>query len=103
MTFKITIERAPIGVEFEVGSIAEAISILEQEDTNLRRVVSIGDSLSGNGGEVEQGTDVGGTTRRGTDQGQTRSQGQGQARSRIPRPRRHRRSPFPAHRRLCPT
>jgi hypothetical protein len=61
MTFKITIERAPIGVEFEVGSIAEAISILEQEDTNLRRVVSIGDSLSGNGGEVEQGTDAGGT------------------------------------------
>lgn len=47
MTFKITIERAPIGVEFEVGSISEAIAILEQEDTNLRRVVSIGDSLSG--------------------------------------------------------
>lgn len=59
MSFKITIERAPIGVEFEVGSIAEAIAILEQEDNNLRRIVSIGDELSG-AGDTEQAANAGG-------------------------------------------
>jgi hypothetical protein len=61
MTFKITIERAPIGVEFEVGSIAEAISILEQEDSNLRKVVSIGDSLAGEPAPVATGETEGTT------------------------------------------
>lgn len=47
MTFKITITRAPLAVEFEVGSIAEGVAILEQEDTQIRKIGSIADTLSG--------------------------------------------------------
>jgi len=48
MTFKITVERLPLRVEFEVGSIAEAVGVLEQEDSQLRKIGSIADELNGN-------------------------------------------------------
>jgi hypothetical protein len=51
MTFKIKIARAPFEVEFETGSISEAIGALEAENTNLARLFAI--DLSG-GSEADE-------------------------------------------------
>jgi hypothetical protein len=59
--FTITIQRNPISVAFEVGSLSEAIGVLEQEDSQIRKIGAIADDLvtpaaaetAGEGGETE--------------------------------------------------
>jgi hypothetical protein len=43
--FKITIQALPLTAEFEVGSIGEAIGILEEQDTHLRRMLGLSAGL----------------------------------------------------------
>lgn len=57
--FKITLARPPAAAEFEVGSIAEAVGILQQEESALVNLFRIADGLSGGGGaSEEQGEEV---------------------------------------------
>lgn len=45
MTFKITISRPPMEIEFKTGSVSEAVSILQQENTELNRAFQEGTAL----------------------------------------------------------
>lgn len=51
--FKITLQRLPATIEFEAGSISEINGILQQEDTELRKFISIADELSASNGSQE--------------------------------------------------
>lgn len=48
MTFRITLERLPLRLDFEVGSVAEGVAILQEQDSQLRQLVSIADDMAGN-------------------------------------------------------
>lgn len=52
--FTITVERTPLRVAFEVGSLAEGIAILEEQDTQLRKIIATADDL--NAGSVQTET-----------------------------------------------
>lgn len=51
--FKITLQRLPATIEFEAGSISEINGILQQEDTELRKFITIADELSASNGSQE--------------------------------------------------
>lgn len=53
MTFKIIIQQLPISAEFEVGSLSEAVGILQQEESEIRKLGEIAHDL--NGGNAGQG------------------------------------------------
>jgi hypothetical protein len=61
--FRITLERLPLRLDFEAGSVAEAVAILQEQDTALRQAITIADELAGNGeqptaGEADKGTNA---------------------------------------------
>lgn len=45
--FRITLERLPLRLDFEAGSVAEAVAILQEQDTQLRQIVAIADDMAG--------------------------------------------------------
>lgn len=49
--FKITLQRLPATIEFEAGSISEINGILQQEDTELRKFISIAAGLDDGSGQ----------------------------------------------------
>ncbi len=51
--FTFTIRRAPVELTCEVGSIAEAIGILQTEDTTVRTLIATADDLNGSNGEAQ--------------------------------------------------
>lgn len=64
--FRITLERLPLRVDFEAGSVAEAVAILQEQDTALRQIVSLADDMAGNTeqpatGEADKGDGAGPT------------------------------------------
>jgi hypothetical protein len=63
MTFKITVARQPFAVEFETGSVSEAIGVLQAEGTEFANLFDINFG-NGHGGNVpsEDTTDGGAAT-----------------------------------------
>jgi hypothetical protein len=57
MTFKIIIQQMPISAEFEVGSLSEAVGILQEQESEIRKLGEIANDLNGGtSGQVgEQG------------------------------------------------
>lgn len=51
MTIKIIIQQAPISIELEVGSLAEGVAILQDEDAQIRNIGAIANGLNTDGGE----------------------------------------------------
>lgn len=49
MTFKLTLERLPVRLETEVGSIAEAVGLLQEQDSTIHQMIAIADELSSAG------------------------------------------------------
>lgn len=47
MTFKIIIQQMPISAEFEVGSLSEAVGILQEQESEIRKLGQIADDLNG--------------------------------------------------------
>ncbi len=47
MTFQITLSRPPAAASFEVGSIAEAVAVLQQEESALLSLFKVADGLNG--------------------------------------------------------
>lgn len=56
MTFRITLERLPLRLDFEVGSVAEGVAILQEQDSQLRQLVTIADEMAGNTEQAEAAT-----------------------------------------------
>lgn len=57
MTFKIIIQQMPISAEFEVGSLSEAVGILQEQESEIRKLGQIADDLNGGGqGEAPEAT-----------------------------------------------
>jgi hypothetical protein len=50
--FRITLERLPLRLDFEAGSVAEAVAILQEQDTQLRQIVAIADDMAGTTNEA---------------------------------------------------
>jgi hypothetical protein len=91
MTFKIIVERMPLRVEFEVGSLSEAVAALQEEDTQIRRIGSIADELNGttaiSSGTVAEGEQgQGETPRRGRRSNKDKSTGPDPATASAPAP-----------------
>lgn len=55
MTFKIIIQQMPISAEFEVGSLSEAVGILQEQESEIRKLGEIANELNGSTA-VESGT-----------------------------------------------
>ena len=53
MTFKIIIQQMPISAEFEVGSLSEAVGILQEQESEIRKLGEIANDL--NGGPASEG------------------------------------------------
>lgn len=51
--FKFTITRAPVALECEVGSLGEAIGLLQAEDTAIRTLIATADDLNSSNGEAQ--------------------------------------------------
>ncbi len=51
--FKFTITRAPVALECEVGSLGEAIGLLQAEDTSIRTLIATADDLNSSNGEAQ--------------------------------------------------
>jgi hypothetical protein len=47
MTFRITVKQNPLEIEFEAGSLGEAVSILQAEDTAIRAMMALAPQLAG--------------------------------------------------------
>lgn len=47
MSFKITVTALPLTTEFEVGSLAEGIAILEEQNTALHKMLALSTELQG--------------------------------------------------------
>ena len=60
MTFKIIIQQLPIATEFEVGSLGEAVSILQEQESQIRKLGEIAADLNDGGTAVA--TEAGGET-----------------------------------------
>lgn len=52
--FRITLERLPLRLDFEAGSVAEAVAILQEQDTQLRQIVAIADDMAGTTNEAPE-------------------------------------------------
>lgn len=46
MTMTFTFARAPLSISFEVGSLAEGIAALQEQETALRTIITMADSLN---------------------------------------------------------
>ena len=55
MTFKIIIQQMPISAEFEVGSLSEAVGILQEQESAIRGLGEIANDLNGTSSEAPQG------------------------------------------------
>lgn len=51
---RVTLSRPPAQVDFEVGSISEAVGILQSEESALVQLFTIADKMNGGGEEAEQ-------------------------------------------------
>lgn len=61
MTFKIIIQQMPISAEFEVGSLSEAVGILQEQESEIRKLGQIADDLNGTP-EAPEATNAAGET-----------------------------------------
>lgn len=73
MTFKIIIQQMPISAEFEVGSLSEAVGILQEQESEIRKLGQIADDL--NGGPAGEGQGEAAPAPSGTEPAKPRGRG----------------------------